>query len=332
MSTASSSKISSAGGQSSPGRFRGIFWNESGLRSGWRVLIYLVLFVALIFSLATATEYFVKPGSGILADGLFELMGFAGAMGAARIMSQIEKRPMSTYGLPARSAFKGLFWQGWLAGLIEVSIVVGFIAASDGYSFGTLAEGGGAALLYGLSWVIVSVAMSLFEEFTFRGYTQRTLAEGIGYWSAAEVLSGIFALAHLHDPVEGWVGAFVLLLVGVFWCLTLRRTGNLWFAVGMHASFKFGDTFLYSVPNIGPGFPTPGHLSNATLHGPPWLTGGAMGPEASAFRFVTIAILFLVFTRLYPPKNTLDKLELIQPRGTERIASRGDRPTLIPSG
>jgi hypothetical protein len=35
----------------------------------------------LILFLGTAMEYFVKPGSGILTEGLFELMGLVGAMG-----------------------------------------------------------------------------------------------------------------------------------------------------------------------------------------------------------------------------------------------------------
>lgn len=319
-------------GTPSSGRIHEIFWNAGRLRSGWRFLIYFGLFVTLIFSLGTTLDHFIKPGSGILADAVFELMGLAGAVGAAAIMSRIEKRPMSTYGLPARSAFRGLFWWGWLVGLMEVCLVVGSIAAFHGYSFGTLAERGGTALYYGFSWIIISVVVSLFEEFTFRGYSQRTLAEGIGYWSAAEVLSGIFALAHLHDPVEGWVGAFVLLAVGLFWCLTLRRTGSLWFAVGMHASFKFGDTFLFSVPNIGAGFPIPGHLSDADLHGPPWLTGGAMGPEASAFRFLTIAILTIVIRKLYPSRGPTNTPAFTEPRGTGRISSHGNRPTLIPFG
>jgi membrane protease YdiL (CAAX protease family) len=96
------------------------------------------------------------------------------------------------------------------------------------------------------------------------------------------------------------------MLVGLFWCLTLRRTGNLWFAVGMHASFDFGETFLYSVPDSGVVFP--GHLSNATRAGPAWLTGGSAGPEASVFDFVVLLMLFYVFHRLYPrPESRPDK-------------------------
>jgi hypothetical protein len=38
-----------------------------------------------------------------------------------------------------------------------------------------------------------------------------------------------------------------------------------------------------------------GHLLNSSFHGALWLTGGSVGPEASAFVFVIIAALFVVF-------------------------------------
>jgi hypothetical protein len=44
----------------------------------------------------------------------------------------------------------------------------------------------------------------------------------------------------------------------------------------------------------------PGHLSDAALHGPTWLTGGTVGPEASVFDFVLLFIFFYVIHRLYP--------------------------------
>jgi uncharacterized protein len=68
----------------------------------------------------------------------------------------------------------------------------------------------------------------------------------------------------------------------------------------MHASFDFAETFLYSVPDSGMIFP--GHLSNATLHGPAWLTGGTAGPEASVFDFLVLGVFFFVFPRLFPAK------------------------------
>jgi hypothetical protein len=65
----------------------------------------------------------------------------------------------------------------------------------------------------------------------------------------------------------------------------------------MHASFDFGETFLYSVPDSGVVFS--GHLSNATLAGPWWLTGGSTGPEASVCDFIMLLVFFYVFHRLY---------------------------------
>lgn len=316
--------------------FRKIFCSDRGLRASWRFLIYVGLFLALFYSLGTALDHLVESEAGLFPAGLFGAAGFVCAIGAAQIMSRIEKRPeLSAYGLPARGGFGKSFWQGWLAGLIEVSAVVGLLAALQGYSFGKLAERGVTVLIYGVSWAVVSVIVSLLEEFAFRGYTQHTLAEGIGFWSAAEVLSAVFALAHLRNPVEGWTGAFVLFTLGLFWCFTLQRTGNLWFAVGMHASFKFGDTFLFSVPNVGPGYPVEGHLSGGMLHGPAWLTGGAMGPEASVFRFLTIGILFVVIHKLYPSNaenaqanNGVDvstRLEAAAPPKKDSVRSQGWR-------
>jgi membrane protease YdiL (CAAX protease family) len=107
------------------------------------------------------------------------------------------------------------------------------------------------------------------------------------------------------NPGESWTGIAGIVLTGLFWCFTLRRTGTLWFAVGMHAAFDFGETFLYSVPDSGTIFP--GHLSSATLAGPTWLSGGTAGPEASFFDFAALLLFFYVFHRLYPdiPKDSV---------------------------
>ena len=128
--------------------------------------------------------------------------------------------------------------------------------------------------------------MGFFEEFLFRGYTQFTLASGVGFWPAATMLSAAFGALHLGNGGEDKVGALSVFVIGMFFCLTLRRTGNLWFAVGLHAAFDWGETFLFSVPDSG--IVAPGHLLNSSFHGPVWLTGGTVGPEGSVMAFVVV--------------------------------------------
>lgn len=224
------------------------------------------------------------------------------ALLAALLMSFLEKQKMDDYGLPARLAFGKLFWQGVLAGLMEVSALVGLIAAGGGYSFGVVVLSGGEIARWASFWAVFMCLVGVFEEFLFRGYVQRTLAKRFGFWPSALVLSALFGAVHLSNKGESWVGAASVVVVGLVLCLTLERTGSLWFAVGLHASFNFGQTFLFSVPDSGFVFPV--HLSSAWLHDrPAWLTGGSVGPEGSLFSFLTMGLLAYAIQRIYPRKT-----------------------------
>jgi membrane protease YdiL (CAAX protease family) len=231
---------------------------------------------------------------------LGESIDLMSAVFAAVVMSRLEGRTFGEYGLPRRAAFAKMFCIGALFGLAEISTVLGVIAALGGYRFGELAVRGSDLWRWAILWGAVFLAVGFYEEFAFRGYIQFTLAQGVGFWPAAIVLSIIFGVMHATNPGESLVGVAGVVVSGLFWCLTLRRTGSLWLAVGMHASFDFAETFLYSVPDSGMIFP--GHLSNATLRGPAWLTGGTAGPEASVLDFLVLAVFFYLFHRLFPAK------------------------------
>ncbi len=285
--------------------FTKIFLHERGLRAGWRLLIYAAFVAGLGFGGELVLRQFVRPSHGVFSPGysfIQEAFSFCVIFAAAIIMAQIERRPAAVYGLPMRGAFGKLFWQGCVVGLVEVSALMGLIAAFDGYSFGGLAVHGGELLRWGLFWAVFFVFVGLFEEFLFRGYTQYTLGDGIGFWPTAAVLSCLFGAVHLGNPGEGWVGAAGVVAIGLIFAFALRRTGNLWLVVGWHASFDFGETFLYSVPNSGIVFQ--GHLSNASMHGARWLTGGTVGPEGSVFSFLTMGILAIGIHFLFPAKKT----------------------------
>jgi membrane protease YdiL (CAAX protease family) len=269
-----------------------IFYNSAGeIRSGWRILIYLSL-TLLLFGLEFVVLAFLPQIrnplsiSGIMVG---EFASFAAAFGAALLMSGVEGRPSGLYGLPLRSAFGKQFWQGMFVGLCEISFLVGAMKLLGSYSFGGLSFHGAKIIQWALLWLIASILIGLAEEFLFRGYVQYTLAQGIGFWPAAVILSVLFGCMHLTNKGENWVGVVNIIFTGLLWAFTLRRTGTLWLAVGWHTAFDFGESFLYSVPNSGGVFE--GHLSNAAIaHGRTWLTGGDVGPEASVFAFVTLAI------------------------------------------
>jgi uncharacterized protein len=288
-----------------------VFIGPNGLRAGWRISIYIVLVVALGYVVVQAIRhipsldrYVVGVQGGELAPiGLIvseSTVAFA-VLAAAWLMSSFEKRPFGEYGIPIAKAFGKRFWEGMLWGVLMISGVIGLIAAVGAYSFGPLALSHSLAIRNGILWMIGFMLVGVFEEFAFRGYMQYTLASGIGFWPAALVLSIGFGSIHLGNPGEGLVGALGVVAIALFFCLTLRRTGNLWFAIGLHCSFDWGETFLYSVPNSGTT--TAGALSHSSLHGARWITGGTVGPEGSVFCFLVIALAFLLFLRLYPAKR-----------------------------
>jgi uncharacterized protein len=295
-----------------------LFVGEHGLRAGWRLLIYTALAVGLSILINTIIRVVFHPQRGVITGWVVleqELLGFLLVFGVAVIMSRIEHRPVGAYGLPASEVFGRKFWLGFLFGLAEISLLIGLIGAFGGYRFGSLALQGNEIIKMGLLYLAGFVCVGLFEEFAFRGYWQYTLADGIGFWPAALILSAVFGGLHLFNPGEGPVGAAGVVLIALLFCFSLKRSGNLWYAVGLHASFDWGETYLYSVPNSGAVLP--GHLSNAVLQaGPKWLTGGTIGPEGSVFCFLTIALQFLVVLWLFPKKDQ-PAPQTVQPSGSQ---------------
>ncbi len=279
--------------------------NFSQFRFRLKPLGHLGFYLALVWVLWTAKNIileFTFRGPILQTEPrivFFEdFAGFIVVYVAALVLARIERRPVGTYGLPMAQPAVRRFLQGCGLGLVEVCSLMGLIALFGGYSFGDLAIHGSDILRWSLAWAVIFIFVGLFEEFAFRGYTLYALAESIGFWPAAILFAACFAFVHSSNPGEGAAGEVGVAAIALIFAFTLRRTGTLWLAVGWHAAFDFGETFVFSVPDSGSVFP--GHLSNSTLHGPVWLTGGPAGPEASAFSFVTMAALTLAFHLLFP--------------------------------
>jgi membrane protease YdiL (CAAX protease family) len=291
--------------------FQTVFMGPNGIRAGWRLLIYLLLVYVLSRAFGFATQHLgpvtawlnSQPNTVIAAGPLVfgECISFLVVLIPALLMMKIEKRPFAEYGLPVEQAFRKRFWQGLPFGFAMMTLLVVLMGAFHGYSMGGLSASGSDAVKYAILYGIGFLFVSLFEEFGFRGYVQSTLASGIGFWPSALILSFLFGAGHLFNPGEAKMGALMAGTFGLLALFSLRRTGSLWFAVGMHAAFDWTETYFYGVPDSG--LLAQGHLLNSSFHGPVWLTGGTVGPEGSVFSIVMLVVFAAAIHFMFPAKQ-----------------------------
>ena len=216
---------------------------------------------------------------------------------AAWVMSKIEGRRLGQYGLPRSETLGKNFRVGLLIGLLATSSTVLSIFVLHGVRFTSAEIHGTAILIAAAAWALAFFLAGLAEEFLFRGYALFTLTTGMGFWPSALLLSGLFGFVHATNGGENILGDVSVVSFGLLLCLFLRRTGNLWCAIGFHLGYDWGQTFLFGVPNSGL-LPSQS-LLNASLSGPHWLTGGTVGPEASIFCPIVLAIVAIIFSLKY---------------------------------
>jgi membrane protease YdiL (CAAX protease family) len=275
------------------------FSQEQGLRPGWRFALYVIMGMVVFFSLSTFYELWSPAGLGVLWLRLLgELQYLISGFVPALILARLERRSFNEYGLPLELAFGKLSWLGALWGFLSLSCLLLLMRGAGLVSFAGLAVHGVRALKFAAFYSVMFLAVALFEEFSVRGYPLFTLTQAMGFWPAAVFMSALFGAIHLGNSGESWIGVLGAASIGFFFCLTLRRTGNLWFAVGFHAVWDWAETFFYAVPDSGQMFP--GHLLRTSFHGPTLLTGGTVGPEGSVLMFVVVAGTWIAFDRLYP--------------------------------
>lgn len=277
-----------------------VFFGPNGLRAGWRALLFVMIVVGLFLWLLVAVRFFLagKTHFGVsqltpVGLGASEFTIFALTSIAALIMSRMENRKYGDYGLPIRLAFRRNFWLGTLIGFLSISACLLAIFAFRGFRLTGLAIHGLSILSATAAWGLAFAIVGLAEEFAFRGYLQYTLTTGMGFWPSAVLLSALFGLAHSGNPGESKFGLLSVVAFALLFCLFLRRTGNLWLAVGFHGGWDWGQTFFYGVRDSGIA---PYHsLLNSDFSGSRWITGGTVGPEASIFTPIVLAIVALVF-------------------------------------
>ncbi|MFZ0394639.1 MAG: CPBP family intramembrane glutamic endopeptidase [Terracidiphilus sp.] len=122
-------------------------------------------------------------------------------------------------------------------------------------------------------------------------------APSTGFWCAAWVTSVLFGAGHTANPGENWIGIFSAAGIGFVFCASVKLTGSVWWAIGCHAGWDWGQTFFYGTPDSG--MVAKGHLLTVTSSGSTLWSGGADGPEGSLLVIPTMLLILLVLLVQY---------------------------------
>ncbi len=222
----------------------------------------------------------------------------AAALLATGVFALFEPAGFLAFGLGGRGKARHfLLGLGVGTGLLAALLAV--IRLTTEFRFGAMAFRGAESLHYGLLYAALFLAVALSEETLWRGYALVTLSQGTSFWPATIILSGIFAASHLKHAAENPLGILFAGLFGVVLAWSFLRLGSLWFALGIHASWDYAQSYLFGVPDSGTILP--GALFHPKIAGNVWLTGGTAGPEGSVLMPLVLIAVVLIVRRLPRP-------------------------------
>ncbi|HXI92056.1 MAG TPA: CPBP family intramembrane glutamic endopeptidase [Blastocatellia bacterium] len=293
---------------------RYIFINdENEMRSGWRVLAFLICFIIVASLLTGLTNAFatlfpsldfllVEPsGPEYLSRHELIYLGVTNVrnLGAVLIASAVcaralERRRLGSVGFRLHRGWARDFGLGSLMGAASLAIAVGIAASAGAITFDVqarevvpLVRGFTIAFLF---FVIAGAT----EELMFRGFPFQALVHNLGGARAIAITSLLFGLAHLSNKDASALSTVNTILAGIWLGLGYLMTRSLWLATALHWSWNFAMAFIFGLPVSG--FTTLSQLAwlRPVIGGPVWVSGGSYGPEAGVAATVALILSTLM--------------------------------------
>ena len=234
---------------------RMVFLGPNGLRAGWRILIFIALFVGqgkvlnIVLHKIPAVVAMHKGLAGdVMTPGVLmfdEGLSVALLLLTAFWMTLIEKHTFADYYLPVKEAFGKRFWQG-------VPYTFSDAVVTDG-------DHRGAARIFHSrfrdGWRGCSeIRAALWDRVLLCRYGGRIPDAGIhaihariGDWLLAGGVSAVrlFGAGHIQNiGREDWFGAVMAGSFGTWRCSRFWHRQASGSAIGMHLGWDWGETFL----------------------------------------------------------------------------------------
>lgn len=259
--------------------------NDLQLRSGWWVLIFILVLASILMP-----ALLIAQQNG--ADVSIGLQALIIALTSV-ICQMLSRKPLAELlGRINGRWFKELC----LGGLVGSALMLfpALILNIFGWVTWQVSPSGFAAFLSSIS-LFIGVAVA--EELLFRGFIFQRLLSGIGHWPAQLILSGFFLLTHMNNP--GMTGSIRILasanifLASILFGISYIHSRRLAMPLGMHFMTNLiqGGVLGFGVS----GTDQSGILIPIFAEVPVWVTGGQFGLEASIFGlfFIVVALILL---------------------------------------
>jgi hypothetical protein len=158
--------------------------------------------------------------------------------------------------------------------------------------------------------VIALAAGTLALEVAFRGYPFLRLVEAMGPVLGAFFMAVVYAVWRTHAAPTTTASVLVSFFLGLVLAIAVLRTRALWVSWGFHFAWIATMSMLFGLPVSGSMSYSPVLVTNA--NGPAWISGGAQGPEGSAFAvLVSFLLMFFVVRFTSDLKHTYGYPEIV---------------------
>ena len=203
-----------------------IFLGSDGLRTGWLVIVFAVLWRYLPMFVASFLFFgnLIEPEPTYTAmDSLFRelalVLGQVGAVAVAMLLEQRSRNPLNFNLMGPRRGVR--FAAGLGAGFVAIAALIIMLKAGGWLTLAPSGQNAGQILKYALLWGLTFLMVGFFEEGTFRCYLLATFTRGINLWWALAIQASTCGYLLWQPKGNGAWGVYIIALAGLAPCVWL---------------------------------------------------------------------------------------------------------------
>ena len=270
--------------------------SERKLRAPWRILIFLLVWVAVTVvaaSLAQSLQGFTALAQ--FRSVLFYWVDCIAVLIATFVsLRWVDGLDWSFVRLDIQARDLSMLVRGFVLGMVGIGVPSVVLLVAHELRIVPADSG---------SWYLATAQMALFllpaalaEELLMRGYIFSVLRETIGWKNTLIATSIAFGLLHLRNPGATPETIIVVIIAGFFLGTILLVTESLYAAWMAHFAWNLTMAAGLHTSVSGLGVTAPDY--HVIDSGPAWLTGGSWGPEGGlAAGLAMLALLFYLHAR-----------------------------------